>query len=150
MAQEKVYLAAPLFSLAEKRLNEELARNLEDNGFCVFLPQRDGMEFAEERSITPSRRAQLIYELDVQKVEEADIVIAVLDGRVPDEGVCVEIAIAAEQRRITGRQKLILGLKTDTRMLLDEAELNPMIMGCLDSLFRTFADVLVHIRKATV
>ena len=147
MAQETVYLAAPLFSVAEKRFNEDLARKLEDAGFRVFLPQRDGLEFAEARALNPHRRAQYIFELDIRKVEESDIIIAVLDGRVPDEGVCVEIAIAFEFRKLTGKRKLIVGLKTDTRTLLHEAELNPMIVGNLDSVFNTSADMLSYVSK---
>ncbi|GHO62481.1 hypothetical protein KSC_013730 [Ktedonobacter sp. SOSP1-52] len=39
-----IYLAAPLFSQAERIFNEQLTRRLEVLRFTVFLPQRDGVE----------------------------------------------------------------------------------------------------------
>ena len=38
----KIYLAGPLFSLAEQGFNAELARFLEREGFEVWLPQEHG------------------------------------------------------------------------------------------------------------
>lgn len=141
-----LYFAAPLFSEAEKAFNESLTQEIEALGFNVFLPQRDGMEFAAIKDMSPEERTQKIFELDVRKVEEADIVIAILDGRVPDEGVCVEIAIAHEYRKITGREKKILGLKTDTRSLLAEAEINPMVAGTFDIIFPDRASLIEHLK----
>ena len=42
----KIYFAAPLFNAGEKGFNSELTRVLEDSGYDVFLPQRDGHEAA--------------------------------------------------------------------------------------------------------
>jgi nucleoside 2-deoxyribosyltransferase len=39
-----IYFAGPLFSEAEKQFNLRLGERLEEAGFCVFLPQRDGVE----------------------------------------------------------------------------------------------------------
>ena len=36
---KKIYLAGPLFSLAEQGFNADLARFLESEGFEVWLPQ---------------------------------------------------------------------------------------------------------------
>ena len=38
-----VYCAGPLYSEAEKRFNQRLTTRLEETGFSVFLPQRDGV-----------------------------------------------------------------------------------------------------------
>lgn len=141
-----LYFAAPLFNEAEKTFNEDLTHEIEALGYRVFLPQRDGIEFAAIRDISPQERTQKIFELDVRKVEEADIVLAILDGRVPDEGVCVEIAIAHEHRKLTGKKKGILGLKTDTRSLLAEAEINPMIAGIFDNIFQDRSALIRHLR----
>ena len=40
---KKVYFAAPLFSEAEREYNLMLAELLEEYGYEVFLPQRDGL-----------------------------------------------------------------------------------------------------------
>ena len=39
----------------------------------------------------------------------------VLDGRVPDEGACVELGIAYCQKYLHNGDKRLLGLYTDTR-----------------------------------
>ena len=43
---KKVYFAGPLFNQAEKDFNLELTGVLEEYGYEVFLPQRDGIEAA--------------------------------------------------------------------------------------------------------
>ncbi len=40
----RIYFAGPLFSEAEKKFNQNLTEKIEDLGFKVFLPQRDGVE----------------------------------------------------------------------------------------------------------
>jgi nucleoside 2-deoxyribosyltransferase len=39
-----VYCAGTLYSEAEKQFTRRLTRRLEDTGFSVLLPQRDGVE----------------------------------------------------------------------------------------------------------
>ena len=71
----KIYLAGPLFSLAEQAFNAELARFLESEGFEVWLPQEH-----EPRDKT----ARAIFEMDVAAIDWADMVVACMDG--PDSG----------------------------------------------------------------
>jgi len=130
-----VYLAAPLFNHAERAFNLRIANALEAFGLRVFLPQRDGHEFAADEG-DATDRARRIYELDMATLEGCPAVVAVLDGPVPDDGVCVELGAARENARITGRAKLIVGLKTDERAWQSDGELNPMVGGCLDALVR--------------
>ena len=97
------YVAAPLFSVAERRFNAELTRLLEAAGFDVFLPQRDGAERDRPPygAMPPEARRAAMFELDVAKVIACDVLLIVLDGRVPDEGACFELGVAyAEKRRI--------------------------------------------------
>lgn len=42
----KIYCAGPLFNDKEKEEMTEIAVALEESGFGVFLPHRDGFEFA--------------------------------------------------------------------------------------------------------
>lgn len=141
-----VYLAAPLFNDAEKAFNEQLALKLEGMGLHVFLPQRDGLEFAALEGSSPDERNRRIFALDISTVEASSTIVAVLDGRVPDEGVCVEVATGREYSKLTGRSKLILGLKSDKRTWLPEASLNPMITGTLDRLFDSEASLLAFMK----
>lgn len=61
-----------------------------------------------------------------------DVFLFVLDGRVPDEGACVELGMAHAQRRLEGDEKLLIRLHTDTRAAFLGSRLNPMIRVSLD------------------
>ncbi len=132
-----IYFAAPLFSDAERRFNELLAGKLEALGFDVFLPQRDGVEPNKPPydAMTPEERRHAIFELDNEKILEADIFLFVLDGRVPDEGACVELGIAYCQRELQGNRKLLVGLQTDWRAAFPGSKLNPMVRVPLQYVF---------------
>lgn len=126
---KRVYFAAPLFSYGEKTFNEKLAKVLEDYGYEVFLPQRDGIEAALLEGKTEEEMSRMIFDLDSSEVLKADIVFIVLDGRAPDEGACVELGIGYASG------KRCYGVKTDTRSVESNIDVNPMITGCLTKLF---------------
>lgn len=130
----RIYFAAPLFSEGERTYNAKLAKMLENNGFDVFLPQRDGIESNQhpfnEMNIEEVRKA--IFDKDRDQILSAEIFLFILDGRVPDEGACVELGIAYGQKFHTKEDKLIIGLLTDMRSAFPEAKLNAMIEGALD------------------
>lgn len=127
---KRVYLAAPLFSQSEQDYNEQLTALLEAHGYTVFLPQRDGYLAAELEGKTEEELTQMIFEKDVSEVMKADIVFMVLDGRVPDEGACVELGIAY------ANGKRCYGIKSDARSVEINMDLNPMITGCFTKLFK--------------
>jgi len=83
-----IYFAGPLFSTAEKRFNQRLTKRLEEAGFRVFLPQRDGVERSKPPydEMSSEERRGVMFELDRTKIFEADVFLFVLDGRVPDDG----------------------------------------------------------------
>lgn len=129
-----IYFAAPLFCQAEKAFNLILAERLEEKGFSVFLPQRDGIESNKPpyNTLSNEERQKTIFTTDRDKVLQADIFLIVLDGRVPDEGACVELGIAYGQKHLAQRDKLLIGLQTDSRAALPEIKLNAMVFGSLD------------------
>lgn len=128
----KVYFAGPLFNQAEKDFNVRVVTVLEEYGYDVFLPQRDGIEAALLEDKTEEELVDIIFPLDVSNVKNADVLFMNLDGRVPDEGACVELGIAyAEGKRC-------YGFKTDTRSAELTMELNPMITGCMTKIFKNF------------
>ena len=131
-AGKRVYFAAPMFSHSEKEFNERLTKVLEDNGYEVFLPQRDGIEAALLEGKTEEEMTRMIFDLDSSEVLKADIVFIVLDGRVPDEGACVELGIGYASG------KRCYGVKTDTRSVESNMDVNPMITGCLTKLFKDY------------
>lgn len=129
---KKVYLAGPMFNQAEKDFNLKITKLLEQNGYQVFLPQRDGIEAALLQGKTEEELIKMIFELDVGEVKKADIIFMNLDGRVPDEGACVELGIAY------GVGKRCYGFKTDTRSVELGLDLNPMISGCMIKIFKSY------------
>lgn len=124
----KIYFAAPLFSFAEKKFNLELTAKLEARGFEVFLPQRDGMELdpSYKRMKLPAQ-GRAIFRIDRDAVFSADILLFVLDGRVPDEGASVELGMAYAQKYLLKKKKVLVGLMTDRRAAFIGEKLNPML-----------------------
>lgn len=149
----RIYFAAPLFNAAEQRFNARLTWQLEERGHRVFLPQRDGFEMAEVDTEAGSDAAaemrRGVFQLDSSEVIAADLMLAVLDGRVPDEGVCVEIGIAWANRNTTGGSGRIVGLKTDSRTWLPNDALNPMVSEALDALFADEPALLAWLSSVT-
>jgi nucleoside 2-deoxyribosyltransferase len=129
-----IYFGAPLFCEAERVFNLRLTKVLEEKGFLVFLPQRDGVESSQPpyNEMTNDERRQAIFSLDRDKVLEADIFLFILDGRVPDEGACVELGIAYGQKHLLEQDKLIIGLQTDSRSAFLGEKLNALIHGSFD------------------
>lgn len=101
----RVYCSGPLFCAEEVGGMNAIAKVLEAAGHETFLPHRDGLEpyvmrfgdlpvppgFGEIRK----RIDQAIFALDVYELtERCDAVVCNLNGRVPDEGMIVEAALA--------------------------------------------------------
>ena len=130
-----VYFAGPLFSEAERIFNLRLAEKLEAKGYQVYLPQRDGVESKKPpyNEMSKDELQQTIFETDRDKVLQADIFLFVLDGRVPDEGACVELGLAYGQKHFLQQDKLLIGLHTDMRGAFPDGKLNAMINSALDS-----------------
>jgi nucleoside 2-deoxyribosyltransferase len=139
-----VYLAGPLFCEAERAFNLQLAAKLEERGLAVFLPQRDGIDLSKPpgSEMTPDERREVIFALDRDRILEADVFLFVLDGRVPDEGACVELGMAYGQKHLLQREKLLIGLQTDWRVAFPGARLNPMVRGALDGVADNEDDLL--------
>lgn len=129
---KKIYFAGPLFSEGEREYNLKLTELLESYGYEVFLPQRDGLLATELEGKTEEEKTQMIFEKDVEHVLDADILFMMLDGRVPDEGACVELGIAY------ANNKRCYGFKTDARSVEINMDLNPMIAGCFIKLFENY------------
>jgi nucleoside 2-deoxyribosyltransferase len=136
---KNVYFAGPMFNASEKEFNLKLTNVLESYGYSVFLPQRDGIEAALLEGKTEEELIEMIFPLDVQNVLNADIIFMNIDGRVPDEGACVELGIGYNAG------KRCYGFKTDTRSVEAGMEINPMISGCMLKIFKNYdGDKLVE------
>lgn len=143
----KIYFAGPLFSEAERNFNRELTNQLENDGFKVFLPQRDGVETNKPPydKMSKNERRRTMFELDKEKIFSCDLFLFILDGRVPDEGACVELGMAYTDKLIHQKNRLIVGLQTDNRAAFPTAKLNPMLALCFDQIFETRDDLITHL-----
>ena len=128
----KVYFAGPMFNQAEKEYNLKITKLLEEFGYQVFLPQRDGIEAAKLEGKTEEELIKMIFDLDAGEVRKADIIFMNIDGRVPDEGACVELGLAY------GIGKRCYGFKTDSHSVEMGLDMNPMISGCMIKIFKNF------------
>lgn len=124
----KIYIAGPLFSEAEIKYNECLNKFLIELGYQTFLPQHDGYKLSEllAKGMSTSVAMARIFNKDIEEIQNSDVVVLILDGRVPDEGACVEIGYAYA----IGKE--CIGLKTDSRTLISNID-NPLIVGALNN-----------------
>lgn len=138
---KKIYIAAPMFSVAELEFNEMISNKLSQEGFEIFLPQRSGYRMIElmER-MTPQEAKRMIFAKDIAEVEKADIIVIVLDGRTIDEGACVELGYGFAHR------KKCYGLKTDPRTMMN-GQINPMVSECLSKICVSPEELVLELRK---
>jgi nucleoside 2-deoxyribosyltransferase len=147
-----IYFAAPLFSQAECHFNQYLTEKLEMLSYQVFLPQRDGVERDKSpyNKMTKEECRLAMFQMDTAKIMESDVFLFVLDGRVPDEGACVELGVAYTHKQLQHPNKLLIGLHTDARSAFIGSKLNPMIQVPLQyiaSTERQLLHVLEHYRN---
>jgi len=125
----KIYMAGPLFTVAERLFNAELARRLRRAGFVVWLPQ--------ERD-APSPRG--LHELALQGIAWADVVLACADGADVDSGTAAECGYAV------GIGRPVVAYRTDLRAGGDGGEGEPdynLVIAGLASV-----NVQMHFRAA--
>ena len=138
----KVYVAGPLFNEMERERNRDVERWLRRSGFGVHLPQKHGLleEPARGRQARSVRRKT--FEGDVAALGACDAVLCLLDGPVPDDGMCVELGIA------WALGKPCVGYRTDLRLHGPTGPINPMLEGCLIGIAGTLAGLAALLRRA--
>ncbi len=148
----KAYIAGPLFNDAEKAFNLKVDALIQSLGIESYLPQRDGGESIRmiREGQPPERVRRRLFELDVSGVRACDLFICILDGRVPDEGTCVELGMAYIL------EKECIGYQTDSRRfaldynnLMIENALNGGIAQTLDGLINLIQAAKQRIDEAT-
>lgn len=138
--KQSLYLAAPLFSYAERAFNVAVAEILSEK-FTVFLPQRDNHLIVElvagGISIEAARRT--IFEGDLAAIRSCALFFLVLDGRTVDEGACFELGLAFT----LGKE--CVGLQTDPRRLLPFGN-NPMLHCALRTVLQSLNELQEWVR----
>jgi nucleoside 2-deoxyribosyltransferase len=114
-SRSQVYLAAPLFSDAERAFNRVVRDLLTANGFTVYLPQETG------EGVVGRGRDWDIFESHIRALDEAGWVVAVCDGADTDSGTAWEIGYAV------AKGIPVIALSTDRRRPEDGRRVNLMI-----------------------
>ena len=123
----RIYLAGPLFCRAETDYNTLVRDQLAEAGFEVVLPQDNTLDFDSARMYEPDYSSEVAGRIcahDLSLIDSCDILVINLDGRVPDEGACLELGYAY------AKGKPCFGLKTDVRVAEFGID-NMMIAGIL-------------------
>jgi nucleoside 2-deoxyribosyltransferase/predicted secreted protein len=113
----RVYLAAPLFSVAERRYNNYLAKFLRTNFFEVYLPQDTGDD-SHERDRSAH---QAIFKKNLAALEAADRIGAIIDGADADSGTAWEMGYAF------AKGIPVISIRTDFRMAGHQEHVNLML-----------------------
>lgn len=116
-ARYQVYLAAPLFSEAERAYNLSIGAILREHLFTVHLPQECG-DSSSERS---ADHTASIFVENLAALNEADLVVAVIDGADADSGTAWEMGYAY------ARGTPVIALRTDFRQAGISERVNLML-----------------------
>ena len=111
---KKAYIAGPLFSDAERAFNLQLEAVCRAAGFETFLPQRDA-------PVLGPSNGKDVFGSELRANEDADVIVANLDGMDVDSGTAWEIGYAV------ARGKSIIGIRTDWRRFSPHERVNLMI-----------------------
>lgn len=141
----KIYIAAPLFNEMEIERNNSINEILEQEGFATYLPQRDGGLFYDlrQRGFSDKEIKEQIFASDHNAILDSDVILCLLDGRVLDEGMCIELGIGYALK------KLCIGYKTDYRSQ-DKFGNNIMLEGTLSKIFTEKTELINHLRQISV
>ena len=134
---KSIYIAGPLFNIHETRFLEDIAKELESNGYQCFLPHRDqsGIDESElEKTEMSEATKDRIFNNDLDALKGSDITVALITGWDIDSGTAGEIgytfasgkpiiAIDASERRY--RNLFVTGMITTT--VNDVNEITPAI-----------------------
>lgn len=116
-ARYRVYLAAPLFSEAERVFNASVARLLSTHLFDVHLPQEAG----DDSDMRDIREQERLFHFNKTALEDSDFIVAIIDGADADSGTAWEMGYAF------ARGKPVIALRTDFRRVGHHEQVNLML-----------------------
>jgi Nucleoside 2-deoxyribosyltransferase len=113
----RIYLAAPLFTDAEKLYNAQLRDRLCQEGYDTYLPQEQGEDARyREKKDDPS-----IFARHLQALDHTDLLIALCDGPDADSGTAWEAGYAY------AKGIPVIALRTDNRTIGCDRRINLML-----------------------
>ena len=127
----QAYIAGPLFNEGERWFDEQIERIAAEAGFKTFLPHRDG----KEGKIKSEANICEIFKEDVKAIDQADIVIANLNGITTDDGTSWELGYAY------AKGKHLVGVYTDWRLQFKFQVVNLMLECSLHKMARSLDEL---------
>jgi nucleoside 2-deoxyribosyltransferase len=128
-----VYLAGPLFTIHERRINRELAAAIERDvpGIRILLPQ----DFKHDDRFNDQKAFGLIFKGCLENIDASACMLAWLDGPDADSGTSFEVGYAF------AKSIPVIGIRTDFR-LNQERGVNVMLSrACAAFIYRpSFAE----------
>lgn len=144
----KVFLTGIITTPYAREFLSQCAAVLRENGFICYIPG-DGWE--------PGRgdHAESSVEQDYAALEQAEILLAILDGYNVSDGVAGHIGTFFALAKRDASKKGILGVLHDTRVArwdwsAGAAALNYYILGCVQErgrVYRSFADAISELLR---
>lgn len=131
----KGYLANALFSTADQMFNQYLAQKIRE-----ALPELDLYVPQENEALNDKSQyanSVMIFEGDNEYLDEADILIAVIDGVEVDSGVAMELGRFITLQELTDKPRYVYGLYTDVRKqgTDNKQKINALIEDATESQF---------------
>ena len=115
-----IYLAGPLFGVADRRHNIWLAEELRVLGYKVIVPQQEALKFFNGKSFDLKR----ISESCLKDAAQHDVVVANIDGPDADSGTSLEVGVAILSKRLNQRMSrnrpLVICVRTDFRTAIEQ------------------------------
>ena len=88
---KQAYIAGPLFDDHEREYLVKIAEIVESFGFNTFLPHRDAGLVTGDFTFEKKTK---VFDIDMEFLEPAELVVALLTGRDVDSGTAAEIGYA--------------------------------------------------------
>ena len=136
---KKIYIAGPLFNKHEQMYLEDIAKELEGNGYDCFLPHRDqtGIDESELKGTDMSQETKdKIFKNDFDALDEADLTVALITGQDIDSGTAAEIG------HTYGQQKPVIAINANERRYR-----NLFVEGMLTVTVNNIDEIIPEIKK---
>ena len=136
---KKIYIAGPLFNKHEQMYLEDIAKELEGNGYDCFLPHRDqtGIDESELKGTDMSQETKdRIFKNDLDALNTDDLTVALLTGQDIDSGTSAEIG------HTYAKQKPVIAIDANERRYR-----NLFVEGMLTVTVNNISEIIPEIEK---
>lgn len=118
---KNVFISGPIFSEGEMWFIKQVVSVIEQLGFKAIWAFMEERELIEKEELTGKEWTGKVYAFITERIDKSDFVVAILDGVDVDSGTAWEIGYAV------GKEKKIIGIKTDERVYGKDQAVNLMI-----------------------